>query len=128
MTLPKLALTTTEPAEATADAVIIGTTQNGDGVRLAPGGERVDAAFDGGLVQVLTTLGATGKAEEVIKVPTLGRLTASLVIAVGLGILLVGRGATRTATQQLARRQLQEQAVSVTSDLPPDSAKPPSCS
>jgi leucyl aminopeptidase len=85
VTLPKLALTTTEPAEAAADAVIIGTTQNGDGVRLAPGGERVDAAFDGGLVQVLTTLGATGKAEEVIKVPTLGRLTASLVIAVGLG-------------------------------------------
>jgi leucyl aminopeptidase len=100
VTLPKLALTTTEPAEAAADAVIIGTTQNGDGVRLAPGGERVDAAFDGGLVQVLTTLGATGKAEEVIKVPTLGRLTASLVIAVGLG----KPGADGSVTPEQVRR------------------------
>jgi leucyl aminopeptidase len=100
VTLPKLALTTSEPAETAADAVIIGTTQNGDGVRLAPGGERVDAAFDGGLVQVLTTLGATGKAEEVIKVPTLGRLSASLVIAVGLG----KPGADGSVTPEQVRR------------------------
>ncbi|MFL6141245.1 MAG: leucyl aminopeptidase [Labedaea sp.] len=85
MSLPKLALTTTGLAEAATDAVIIGTTQNGDGVRLAPGGEPVDAAFGGGLVEVLATLGATGKADEVVKLPTLGRLPAAVVVAVGLG-------------------------------------------
>ena len=85
MTLPKLALTTTEPAQAAVDAVIIGITEDGDGVRLVPGGEAVDAAFGGDLVRVLATLGATGKADEVVKVPTLGRLPAALIVAVGLG-------------------------------------------
>jgi serine/threonine protein kinase len=40
-----------------------------------------------------------------------------LVILVGLGILLLGRDATRSSTQQLVRRQLQEQAMSVQSDV-----------
>ncbi|HEY5933023.1 MAG TPA: hypothetical protein VIU61_00215, partial [Kofleriaceae bacterium] len=40
-----------------------------------------------------------------------------LVIAVGLGILLLGRDATRSSTQQLVRRQLKEQAMSVQSDV-----------
>ena len=85
MTLPKLALTTTGAADSTADAVVIGTVQDGDGLRLTPGSEAVDAAFDGGLLSVLGTLGATGKADEVIKVPTMGRLAAGVVVAVGLG-------------------------------------------
>jgi leucyl aminopeptidase len=83
--LPKLALTTAAIADAAADAVVIGMVQNGDGVTLTSGSEGVDAAFDGGLLDVLSTLGATGKADEVIKVPTLGRLPAALVVAVGLG-------------------------------------------
>jgi leucyl aminopeptidase len=83
--LPKLALTTTTIADAAADAVVIGMVQNGDGVSLTSGSEGVDAAFEGGLLKVLTTLGATGKADEVVKVPTLGRLPAPLVVAVGLG-------------------------------------------
>jgi leucyl aminopeptidase len=84
VTLPKLALISTDPAQAQADAVIIGTMPDGDGVRLAPGGEAVDTAFGGGLVEVLNTLGATGKTDEVVKVPTLGRLPAGLVVAAGL--------------------------------------------
>ncbi len=40
-----------------------------------------------------------------------------LVIAVGLGILLLGRDATRTATGDLVRRQLTEQAKSVQADV-----------
>jgi leucyl aminopeptidase len=85
VTLPKLALTTGAVTAVAADAVVIGTLENGSGVTLAPGGEAVDAAFDGGLLSVLGTLGATGKADEVIKLPTLGRLGASVVVAVGLG-------------------------------------------
>jgi leucyl aminopeptidase len=85
VTLPKLVLTTNGVTETAAAAVVVGTVQDGDGIRLAPGGEGVDAAFDGGLLAVLGTLGATGKADEVVKVPTLGRLSAGLVVAVGLG-------------------------------------------
>ncbi len=40
-----------------------------------------------------------------------------LVIAVGVGILLLGRDATRTATNDLVRRQLTEQAKSVQADV-----------
>ncbi|MCA1655531.1 MAG: leucyl aminopeptidase, partial [Pseudonocardiaceae bacterium] len=85
MTAPKLSLTNTTAAEATADAVIIGTVQDGDGVALAPGSERVDAAFDGTLAELLRTVGATGKPDEVVKIPSMGRLPAGLVVAAGLG-------------------------------------------
>ena len=40
-----------------------------------------------------------------------------LVIAVGVGILLLGRDATRTATNDLVRKQLTEQAMSVQADV-----------
>ncbi|HVK24361.1 MAG TPA: leucyl aminopeptidase [Actinokineospora sp.] len=85
MTAPKLALATTPVTEAAVDAIVIGTVQNGSGVALAPGGDQVDAAFDGKLTELLATLGATGKAGEVVKVPTLGKLPAALVVAAGLG-------------------------------------------
>ncbi len=40
-----------------------------------------------------------------------------LVIIVGVGILLVGRDATRSASQSMARRQLSEQALAIQSDI-----------
>ncbi|MER7864588.1 leucyl aminopeptidase [Amycolatopsis japonica] len=88
MTVPKLALT--ENAEAAlaktrADVVVIGTLQGEDGLALAAGSSVADAAFDGKLAEVLGTLGASGKADEVVKVPTLGKLSAGVVLAVGLG-------------------------------------------
>ncbi len=88
MTVPKLALT--ENAEAAlaktrADVVVIGTLQGEDGPLLAAGSAVADAAFDGKLAEVLSTLGASGKADEVVKVPTLGKLPAGVVLAVGLG-------------------------------------------
>ncbi|MGH3881276.1 MAG: leucyl aminopeptidase [Actinophytocola sp.] len=85
MSAPKLSLTTTSAAEATADAIIVGTVRDGEDVALAPGTEQVDAAFDGGLAGVLASLGATGKPDEVVKLPTLGRLRAGVLVAAGLG-------------------------------------------
>ena len=85
MTAPKLSLTTTTADEAAADAVVIGTVQDGDGVALAPGSERVDAAFGGTLAGLLRTVGATGAQDEVVKIPSMGKITAGLVVAVGLG-------------------------------------------
>ncbi|WIX78638.1 leucyl aminopeptidase [Amycolatopsis carbonis] len=88
MTVPKLALTeNTEAALAKtrADVVVIGTLQGEDGPVLAAGAAVADTAFDGKLAEVLATLGATGKAEQVVKLPTLGKLAAGVVLAVGLG-------------------------------------------
>lgn len=84
MTLPKFALTdTTDPSRA--DILVIGILKGEESVALAPGAEAADAAFDGKLADVLATLGATGRAEEIVKLPTLGRLSAGVVLAAGLG-------------------------------------------
>ncbi|MHA6793412.1 leucyl aminopeptidase [Pseudonocardia bannensis] len=75
-------------ATAEGDAVVVAllpAEENGNGPRLAPGAEEVDAAFDGGLAAELALAGATGKAEEVVKLTTRGAIAAPLVVAVGLG-------------------------------------------
>ncbi|MQA09455.1 MAG: leucyl aminopeptidase [Pseudonocardiaceae bacterium] len=88
MTVPKLALSTTKVeavASARVDAIVIGTVQGTDGPELAAGSEQVDAALGGQLAGVLASLGATGKAEETVKLPTLGSCRAGVVLAAGLG-------------------------------------------
>ncbi|GAA4614037.1 leucyl aminopeptidase [Saccharopolyspora hordei] len=85
MTTPKLTLTDTAVTKLAVDALIVGTVQDGDGLQLAPGTEQVAAAFDGDLRQVLTSLGATGKGDEVVKLPAGGKFRASVLVATGLG-------------------------------------------
>jgi leucyl aminopeptidase len=67
------------PADTDADALVIGV--------FAGAGGPVPAAETGeiDLMAALTALGATGKADEVSKIPTGGRLGTPLVLAVGLG-------------------------------------------
>ena len=88
MTVPKFALienTRAALGKSRAEVVVVGTLQGDKAVTLAPGAEAVDEVFDGKLAEVLATVGATGKAEEVVKLPTLGTLPANVVLAVGLG-------------------------------------------
>jgi leucyl aminopeptidase len=91
VTLPRPSLFDTDPAELAVDAVVIGVhgrDQPGHGagdLLIAAGGESVVAAFDGTLVEALRLLGATGATGEVTRLPTLGRITAPLLVAVGLG-------------------------------------------
>ncbi|HYH29424.1 MAG TPA: M17 family peptidase N-terminal domain-containing protein, partial [Pseudonocardia sp.] len=78
------------PATADADAVVIGLLPAANGEqapRLAPGASEVAQAFGGEdeLVDLLTVVGATGKADEVVKLPTRGATTAPLLVAAGLG-------------------------------------------
>jgi leucyl aminopeptidase len=68
-----------------ADALVIGIYKSGDGLTLAPGAEPVDAALGGDLAALLTTLGATGAADEVTRLATNGSLGAPLLVALGLG-------------------------------------------
>ncbi len=88
MTSPKLTLTDADVPHANVDALVVGTVQGSDGSRtvaLAAGAEAVDAAFDGSLLELLSLLGATGKADEVVKLPTRGATTAPLLLATGMG-------------------------------------------
>ncbi|WP_432932193.1 leucyl aminopeptidase [Microbispora sp. CA-135349] len=66
-------------------ALIIGVHTTPEGPRPAPGGEGLDQALDGRLAEILTTMGFSGKAEEVAKFPTFGALPAPVAVAVGLG-------------------------------------------
>ena len=85
MNTPTLCLTDAAVATAAVDALVVGTMSGAEGVQLLPGSEEVDAAFNGALTSLLTVLGARGKADEVIKMPTRGAISAPLLVATGLG-------------------------------------------
>lgn len=92
-------------ATAEADAVVVGLLPGDDpdgkgGPRLAPGADEVDAAFGGGLADLLAVVGATGKADEITKLPTRGSIAAPLLVGVGLGA--PGEGG-RPAADQVRR-------------------------
>ena len=78
-------LRSASPAKTRADAVVVGVVQPDKGVRLAPGGEDVAKAYGRKFRPLLATLGFTGKAGEVAKVPTGGAISSPLLVLVGLG-------------------------------------------
>jgi len=80
-----LSLSSSPAASAKVDAVVIGVAKGPKGLVLAPGSDSVASALGKGLLPALTGLGATGKAEEVTRLATLGATTAPVVVAVGLG-------------------------------------------
>jgi leucyl aminopeptidase len=67
------------PTATDADALVIGVFQGTDGPVPAPDIDDID------LMAALTALGATGKVEELTKIPAGGRLATPVVVAVGLG-------------------------------------------
>ena len=83
--MTSLSLSTSSAATIPVDAVVVGLAQGPTGPVLVPGADSVAAALDGGLLPALVGLGATGKAEEVTRLATLGATTAPVVVAVGLG-------------------------------------------
>ncbi|MBC9733444.1 leucyl aminopeptidase [Nocardioides marmotae] len=73
------------PAKTKADAVVVGVLQGADGPELADGGEEVAKTYGRKLRPLLSTLGVSGKAGEVVKVPTGGAVATPLLVLVGLG-------------------------------------------
>jgi leucyl aminopeptidase len=82
--MPKVRLVTPS-ASLSADAIVVGVVQRGEGVALAAGADRVDDALGNKLASALEAVGAKGKADEVVKIPTLGQAPFPLVVATGLG-------------------------------------------
>ncbi|MCW2793320.1 MAG: Leucyl aminopeptidase [Nocardioides sp.] len=111
-------LRSASPAKSKADAVVVGVVQTAKGVDLAPGGEDVAKAYGRRLRPLLSTLGVTGKAGEVVKVPTSGALGTPLLLLVGLG-RTVDADAVRRAAGAAARAATN--AASVALALPADS-------
>jgi leucyl aminopeptidase len=87
--MTSFALRTASPAKTRAEAVVVGVVP-GDrrrkgNARLADGAEDVAKAYGRRLAPLLASLGITGKAGEVAKVPTSGTITSPLLVLVGLG-------------------------------------------
>jgi leucyl aminopeptidase len=83
-----IALSSADPTAIAADAIVVGVTADGDAVRLLAAADQVDRSLGGSLATTLKTLGASGKADEVTKVPTSGSsgsAKAAVVVAVGMG-------------------------------------------
>jgi leucyl aminopeptidase len=68
-----------------SDAVIVGVLQTQDGPRLAPGAQAVNRALGNRLLAALKDVGATGKPDQVVTIPTLGLADFKVVVATGLG-------------------------------------------
>jgi leucyl aminopeptidase len=80
-----ISLDNTAPSVLDVDAIVIGVLSRDSGPALAAGAEDVDRAYGGRLIEALGTVGASGKAGEVTKLPAVGALSAPLIVAVGLG-------------------------------------------
>jgi leucyl aminopeptidase len=116
----------TSPASARdvdADAIVIAISEGEDGPQLTAAARDVDAAFDGGLIEILTALGATGKAEEVTRTVSGKRLVTPLIAAVGIGGSPDGealRRAAGAAVRSLAGAKVSKIALAMPADDPAD--------
>jgi len=80
-----LDLSSSAASNLKVDALVIGVAKGPKGLELAPGSESVASHLGKGFVPALVGLGATGKAEEVTRLSTLGAKGPAVVVAVGLG-------------------------------------------
>jgi len=104
-----LATTSSSAATLKTGALVLGVAQGPNGLVLAPGADDVAAAFGKALLPALADLGATGKAEQLTRLASLGAVKAPVVVAVGLGPVPAGgydrellRRATGAAVRSLA--------------------------
>jgi leucyl aminopeptidase len=67
------------------DALVVGIARRDGRVVLVPGAEAVDRAMKGRLTATVSSLGGTGKTDDIVKVAALGAVKATVVVAVGLG-------------------------------------------
>ncbi|WP_116950473.1 leucyl aminopeptidase [Jiangella endophytica] len=85
--MTSIALSSAAPTGLKVDAVVVGVAPGDDDVVLLPGSESLDKALKGSLAKLLGQLGATGKADEVTKLPAMGAAKAGLLVVVGTGPL-----------------------------------------
>ncbi len=86
-----MTMTNSPAKDVSADAIVIAISQQPGEPTLADGSQDVAAAAGGELLSTLIALGATGKAEEITKTLSAGKLAAPVIAAVGLGKLTDGK-------------------------------------
>ncbi|MEV0664394.1 leucyl aminopeptidase [Spirillospora sp. NPDC050365] len=83
--MTSISLDSADLAGLDVDAIVIGVAPAGAGAAPADGAHALDRAMDGRLADALGALGATGKAGEVTRLPSLGAVPAKVIVAAGLG-------------------------------------------
>jgi leucyl aminopeptidase len=118
-------LRSANPAKTRSDAVVVGVVQGGKGLMVAPGGEEVASAYGRTFRPLLASLGVTGKAGEVTKVPTGKKLGSPLLVIVGLGKQAKDEPLTTAVVRRAAGSVARSvtNAASVTLALPADSVE-----
>jgi leucyl aminopeptidase len=114
-------LSSSNPARIRTAAVVIGVLKKGDSIKLAPGSTPVGSAYGRTLVRALTSLGATGDAGQVTRIPKAGSVAAPVIIAVGLGDAVPDGEGLRRATGNAVRAA--SGMESVTLALPADTVE-----
>jgi leucyl aminopeptidase len=102
---------------SSADVVVVGVLKTSKRSTVAAGGETVASAYGRRFAPLMQTLGFTGKAGEVAKVPTAGVIKSPLLLLVGLGEQVTEESVRRGAG--LAARTVSN-AASVALALPAD--------
>lgn len=91
------ALRTASPASVKADALVVGLLSTPKGPVVVAGAEAVASAWGRKWRPLLATLGVTGKAGEITKLPTSSTIGAPLLVLVGLGAAPDPEGVRRAA-------------------------------
>ncbi len=91
-----ISMSSTSAADIRADAVVIGVGAGPRGLVLTVAAKAIDTAGSSKLAAVLASMGNSGKAEDVTKLPGSGAVKAGLVVVVGLGEA-PGRGGSYSA-------------------------------
>ena len=83
--MTSLSLASGTPSSLKVDALVVGIAKGPKGLVLTPGAQAVADHLGKGFIPALTALGATGKAEEVTLLSTMGAKGPAVIAAVGFG-------------------------------------------
>src|SRR5258707_14311197 len=81
----QIAVASGQPLDVSADVVVVGVWTFGATKKVPPGVQVLDAALGGGLLALLAKEEFTGKRDQILSVPTLGKAKASRFVVIGLG-------------------------------------------
>ena len=111
------ALRNASPAKTKADVVIVGVLTGSKGRPALPAGAEIESAYGRKFAGLLSTLSITGKAGEVVKVPTNSTIGAPVLVFVGMGESATALSVRRAAG---AGARAATNAASVALALPAD--------
>jgi leucyl aminopeptidase len=115
----EIQLRAASPLDLTADVFVVGVLQGGKTQALSPSLHALDGALGGALSKQAAKEEFTGKRDQMLALPTLGRVPAEKIILIGLGERRsLGAGEVRTFAAKAARAANGEKAASLALVVP----------